>query len=89
MWGEVWGESLDPTAWCGSSLLHSKFQSRQMRSLPTLDPYRILYFDVNSEDFFLYFMLQENNEEKNCNNLKTNTSRVQTNLANIAHASLL
>ena len=28
--------------WCDSSLLHSKFQSWQMRSLPTLDPYRIL-----------------------------------------------
>ena len=32
---EVWGE-LRPH-WCGSSLLHSKFQSWQMRSLLTLD----------------------------------------------------
>ena len=57
-WGEVWGVVYREVwgefrpHWCGSSLLHSKFQSWQMRSLPTLDPYRITTI-LNSKNFKL------------------------------------
>ena len=43
-WGPAVGLAEFRSYWydCDSSLLHSNFQSWQMRSLPTLDRYRIL-----------------------------------------------
>ena len=42
-WGPAVGLAEFRSYWYDSSLLHSNFQSWQMRSLPTLDRYRILY----------------------------------------------